>query len=76
MAWFTVRTERHYLYTVPAERLTISFDKNATTFGKYAFYKSKINALELPEKLETIGDAAFYSSSVEYSEIPGYCQKK
>ena len=59
----------------PAEKTSISFDKNTTTFGKYAFYKSKINSMELPEKLETIGDAAFYSSSVKYLKFPDTVRK-
>lgn len=54
----------------PAAKTSIKFSDKTTAIDKYAFYKSSIEKMELPDGLETIGKMAFMTSAVRYLEFP------
>ena len=55
----------------PAAKTSIKFSDKTTAIDKYAFYKSSIEKMQLPDSLESIGKMAFMNSSVRYLEFPG-----
>lgn len=54
----------------PAAKTSIKFSSKTTSIDRYAFFRSSIEKMQLPEGLESIGKMAFMTSAVRYLEFP------